>query len=155
MTRDMGIDLVRKPAGNDDAYVIELFGQCIDTSLSYRDPRYKGVVKKLKANVLILGLGFGFAVLEACKKKYVKTVTVVENNPEIVALFYMMNGKRFPGYQKLEIILADAIKIDLSDRNLDHVFIDLFDISTDYHRSQMEILFDRYKGIEIHRIKKR
>lgn len=61
-------------------------------------------------DVLIMGLGMGFVLYNIARKQSVKSVTVIEFNPDIIALLDKATDlKSWPGWDKVKIITADAL----------------------------------------------
>lgn len=126
----------------------------LDTSFSFAptDKRWSNIAKKFKGNVLILGLGFGKSVIQACEMSRVQSVTVVENQEGIIEMFWIASGREFTGKDKLSIECKNAFEYDNTD--FDHVFIDIFhDVSnlSEYKR-QTRQLRNMFPNSEIHQI---
>ena len=121
----------------------------IDSSYSFTDQRYKKSLNGLFGHILIQGLGFGCNIIRACAKDNVNSVTVVEINPEVVALFYQIHGRKFKGFEKLTIIITDAKTYMKND--FDCVFIDIYHtpIDREEYEKTMNMLKKRYKNSEL------
>ncbi|MCR5078840.1 MAG: hypothetical protein K6B65_02840 [Bacilli bacterium] len=81
-----------------------------------------------KGNVLIYGLGLGYAAFEASNKKEVDKVTVIEKDKAIVDLFKKHILPLFPNRDKVEIVLMDAIDFAKGNKNKEYdvLFADLW-----------------------------
>lgn len=126
-------------------------GRLMDTS--YTGAEYTEIANKFSGDVLIMGLGFGKSVLDACDNPKVKSVTVVEINMDVAELFWLLHGKAFKGVKKLRIKECDAM--EYTEANYDHVFIDCFHlpISKQDWNSKSSELRERFKESEIHQIR--
>lgn len=122
----------------------------IDTAFNYLDPGYDAIISKFSGSVLILGLGVGRGIVEACAKKKVKEVTVVEKDIRIINLFWKLHGRDFKGVKKLSIIEGDAREYDNTE--YDHVFIDIFHTPLDkkIYRKEMGELRERFESQKVH-----
>lgn len=83
-------------------------------------------VEMAKGKVLVLGLGLGYFPFMVLKKEGIESVTVIENNPEIVSLFKELLLPFFPNKEKLRIIEGDAFEHFESSSQYDFVFADLW-----------------------------
>lgn len=124
--------------------------QLIDTS--YPSKEYEDIANKFKDTVLIFGLGFGKAVLDACANPKVKSITVVECNSKVIDLFWHIRGNNFEGFKKLKIVLKDAMKY--KETKFKHVFIDNFHepMNRQVYEKQTRELRKRFKSSVIHQI---
>lgn len=152
ITKKLGIEIINKPFQPDPLPVIKIDGAYIDTASSYIDKRYFEIIDQFKGKVLILGLGFGCAVINGAQKKEVECVDVVESNDTIIKLHKIVHGA-FEGQDKINIIKGNGKTKDLSKNKYNHVFIDMDWKATDEYYKAMEVLHDRYKGAVIHFIK--
>lgn len=85
-------------------------------------------------NVLTLGLGLGYFAFMVSEKQEVDSVTVVEKNPDVIALFRELLLPQFPNREKIRIIEADALaylKHDGKRQGFDFVFADLWHDQSD------------------------
>jgi hypothetical protein len=126
-------------------------GRLLDTS--YTSKEYADIAKKFSGDVLILGLGFGKAVIDACANPKVKSVTVIENNEHITELFALMYHRQFKGSDKLSIKEMDAMEYKTTKYN--HVFIDIFHLpmSKNVYLEQTQILRNRFSKSKIYQIR--
>lgn len=102
-------------------------------------------VKASRGRVLTFGLGLGYYAFHCLLKSDVDSVTVVEQNPDIIELFRTMLLPHFPRPDALQIIQADAF--DYAKMHLqayDTVFTDLWhDVSDGLP------LYQRMKALEV------
>ncbi len=132
--------------------VIKEGSKIIDTAINYVNEDYTKIIKKLKGKVLILGLGMGRGVIEACASSKVESVTVVEIDQRVIDLFWIVYGHDFKGVKKLSIQLGDAN--DYKNTDFDNVFIDIFHppFKKSVYTEAMDALKNRFKNITIHYI---
>lgn len=86
-------------------------------------------IDKLKGNVLIFGLGLGYSTYMTLLKKDVESVTVVENNSEIIDIFKRHIYPQFKTSKQLTIINDDAYSHFLNKEQMnkyDTCFIDIW-----------------------------
>lgn len=148
-----GLDLVlfNAKAHNGDKLTMKKGKTVIDTIYSFSENNsINPIINKLKGHVLIFGLGFGKAVLEACASKDVKSVTVVENLQDVVTVFYAIHSDSFKGSDKLTVVIKDAL--EFKKVKFDHVFIDFIHdvINKDKYKKDMKTLRDRYIKSKVH-----
>ena len=89
----------------------------------------KPFINASKGNVLVLGLGMGYVPFMMASKKDVKSVTVIEKDPEIIALFNNLIWPDFVNKEKIKIIQDDAINYVNKKNNqikYDYIFADLW-----------------------------
>ncbi|MBE5742638.1 MAG: hypothetical protein E7360_04915 [Clostridiales bacterium] len=88
----------------------------------------KEPIEKANGKVLALGLGLGYFAYSCIIKSEVSSVTVIEKNPDIIALFKEQIYPFFPKDKQLNIIEADAIEYlkKPTERDFDLVFCDLW-----------------------------
>lgn len=65
-------------------------------------------VAAARGRVVTFGLGLGYYAFMAAAKETVSRVTVVEKNPDVIALFETYILPQFPFPEKIEIVEADA-----------------------------------------------
>ena len=80
-------------------------------------------------DALTFGLGLGYYTYMVSLKESVKTITVVERDPDVISLFEKFILPQFENSQKVRIICSDAF--EFADNNFksgkfDHVFTDLW-----------------------------
>lgn len=89
----------------------------------------KEPIAKSTGNVLTYGLGLGYFAFMVSEKEDVKTVTVVDRNPDVIRLFKQRILPQFPNKEKIKIIPADAFAFaeqEMAKGNYDFVFTDLW-----------------------------
>jgi len=79
-------------------------------------------------NVVVMGLGMGFALYNIISKPTVTKVTVVEQNPDIVSILEKSaNFKTWPGYHKVNLVIGDALKYTPEpNEEVDFLFADIW-----------------------------
>jgi hypothetical protein len=83
-------------------------------------------VSHMRGHVVIAGLGMGLALYNALLHPAVQRVTVVERDPEIVALFGEIRGSEWPSPDRFVIELADA-RVWQSPEPVDYFYADIWD----------------------------
>ncbi|WP_239094011.1 hypothetical protein [Bacillus sp. B15-48] len=86
-------------------------------------------VEQAVGNVLTFGLGLGYYAYMVSEKESVESVTIVDNNQEIIDLFQQYILPQFKNKQKVTVIKADAFKYaetDMAHGKYDFVFTDLW-----------------------------
>jgi hypothetical protein len=63
----------------------------------------------MRGHVVIAGLGMGLALYNALLRPAVRRVTVIERDPEMIALFEEIRGSEWPVPERFAIELADAL----------------------------------------------
>ncbi|MBO4667862.1 MAG: hypothetical protein J5666_07060, partial [Bacilli bacterium] len=86
----------------------------------------KPFINKGKGNVLVLGLGMGYVPFMMANKSEVKSITIVEKDPEIIALFNSLILPSFKNKEKIKIIEDDAINYVRKNNKFDYIFADLW-----------------------------
>ena len=89
----------------------------------------KPYIAAAKGDVLVLGLGMGYVPFMMANKKDVKNITVVEKDPEIIALFNKLIWPDFTNKEKILIVQDDAINYVNKKSNqskYDYIFADLW-----------------------------
>lgn len=108
-----------------------------DTQMEQRS-NYEAV-SKATGHVLIAGLGLGMVLLPILKKKDVKSVTVIEKNPDVIAMITSAICKAVGkvAAKKLNVIQADIRewRPALSVRQFDTIY---FDIWSDMNVDEVE-----------------
>lgn len=83
-------------------------------------------IRKAKGRVLVGGLGMGWLAQQACHKKGVKSVTVVEKDPDVAKFFGDMLREHSPKVT-LEIIVADVYEyIQNRENQFDSILMDIW-----------------------------
>ena len=82
-----------------------------------------------RGHVVAMGLGLGYFALMASEKGSVSSVTVIEREEGVIALFERFILPQFPRREKVKIIRADAFEYaekTLPKTDADFVFVDLW-----------------------------
>jgi len=101
--------------------------------------------KKAKGKVVTLGLGIGYFIYMAMHNPNVESITVVEIDPTILALFKKYIEPQFPKHIQLTIIKEDA-KTWFTKENIDefdYVFVDTYQSSNDGYE-MMQAMLESY-----------
>jgi spermidine synthase len=146
ISKSLDLRLFNAKAHNGNKLTIKKGNVTVDTIYSFEeDKSYASIVKKMKGDVLVLGLGFGKSILEACASSNVKSVTVVEIESDVIDIFWAVHRKEFKGVKKLRVINKDALEYE--NTKFTTVFIDIIhdvrDISK--YKRDMAILTERFK----------
>ena len=86
----------------------------------------KPFINKAKGNVLVLGLGMGYVPFMMANKSEVKSITIIEKDPEIIGLFNSLIYPSFKNKEKIKIIEDDAINYTKKNNKYDYIFADLW-----------------------------
>ena len=87
----------------------------------------KPYIEKAKGNVLILGLGMGYVAYMMANKKEVKSITIIEKDPNVINIFNNLLWPHFNNKEKIKIINDDAINyLKRNQRNYDYIFADIW-----------------------------
>lgn len=86
----------------------------------------KPFIEEANGNVLILGLGLGYVAFMMSQKCNVKTVTIVEKDPEIISIFKKHILNLFPNKSKIKVVQDDAFRYLENNSNFDYFFADLW-----------------------------
>ena len=104
------------------------------------------IVRQTRGRVLTYGLGLGYYAFHALLRDDVTSVTVVENNPQVIEIFRRLLLPSFPRRKDLHIIEADAFEYAqhiMPQEGYDTVFTDLWhDVSDGIP------LYQRMKALE-------
>lgn len=98
------------------------------------------IVRIANGNVLIAGLGIGMIILPLLKNKYVKKITVIEREQDVINLVYK-HIKKHDKSNKLEIIHDDILKVELpKEKKFDVIFFDIWnDVCGDNYQLMKEL----------------
>ena len=94
----------------------------------------KAPIQRSHGSVLTLGLGMGYFAFHASQKEDVESVTVIEREPDVIALFKEHILPQFPHKEKIKILQADAfayVEKELSKERFDYIFADLWHDASD------------------------
>ena len=86
----------------------------------------KPYIAKAKGDVLVLGLGMGYVPFMMANKEEVKSITIVEKDPEIISLFKEFIWPNFVNKNKIKIMQDDAINYTKKNNKFDYIFADLW-----------------------------
>ena len=92
--------------------------------------------------VVTFGLGLGYYAFMAAAKENVSRVTVIEKNPDVIALFETYILPQFPFADKIEIIEADAFQFleETEDGAYDFGYADFWEGAEDGTLLYLEFL---------------
>ena len=91
-------------------------------------------VRRANGHVVAMGLGLGYFAFRASEKPEVERVTVVERDPDVIALFQEELLPQFPNGEKITVVQDDAFTFAekrLPDFGADFVFVDLWHDTAD------------------------
>lgn len=94
----------------------------------------KSHIAKMSGDVCVFGLGIGYFAYMVSEKADVKSVTVVERDPNVIALFEKYILPQFPSKDKIKIVKSDAFEYAKSimvNEKFDHAFVDLWHDASD------------------------
>ena len=92
----------------------------------------KQAIASAKGNVLTLGLGLGYYAFMVSQKDEVESVTIVENDPKVIAMFQELLLPSFPQKEKIHIVKGDAFDyVKHHGREFDFTFVDIYHDETD------------------------
>ncbi len=89
----------------------------------------KSAIDESRGQVVTFGLGLGYFAFMASLKPEVTSVTIVETNPDMIALFKKDLLPQFPHKEKIKIVQADAFEFaakDMKTLGFDVAFVDLW-----------------------------
>ena len=89
----------------------------------------KPYISSAKGDVLVLGLGMGYVPFMLALKDDVKSVTIIEKDPQIIAIFNKLIWPSFKNKEKIKIIQDDAISYTSKKEKCarhDYIFADLW-----------------------------
>lgn len=152
INNNIGLYVFNREYKGDNYIIVKDGSTNIDTAFNYLDEQYGDIINKLVGSVLILGLGIGRGVVEACGKSDVKKIMVIEKDIRVINLFWELHGTGFEGVKKLSIIEGDAISHESKD--YDSVFIDIHQppINKKTYRKNMTLLKSRFINTTVHYI---
>jgi len=94
------------------------------------------IVRQARGDVLIIGLGLGMVPYALCRKPEVTSVTVLELEPEVIALV-----APHVTHKKLRVICADGRQPPLRGRLFDTIYLDIWtNISSDNWKDMKPLL---------------
>ena len=83
-------------------------------------------IPQMRGHVVIAGLGMGLALYNALLRPAVRRITVVERDPEIIALFEEIRSCEWPAPDRFAIETADAL-VWRSAEPVDYLYADIWD----------------------------
>jgi hypothetical protein len=83
-------------------------------------------VSHMRGHVVIAGLGMGLALYNALLRPAVRRVTVVERDPEVIALFDAIRGAGWPRHDRFAVEEADAM-VWRPPEPVDYLYADIWD----------------------------
>lgn len=86
-------------------------------------------IARAAGQVVAFGLGMGYYAFMVSEKPEVKTLTIVERDENVIALFREHILPQFPKKEKIDIVRQDAFEFAtncMSDGYYDHAFVDLW-----------------------------
>lgn len=93
-------------------------------------------IDRAAGRVVTFGLGMGYYAFMVSEKPEVKTLTIVERDENVIALFREYILPQFPQKDKIDIIRQDAFEFvaeRMAGAGYDHAFVDLWhDVSDGY-----------------------
>ncbi len=96
---------------------------------------YTGL-REARGDVLVVGLGLGMLSLAMCRKKEVRSVTVLEIEPQVIQLV-----APHVKHRKLRVILADGKCPPIRGRHYDSIYLDIWpDICSDNWKDMKPML---------------
>jgi len=86
----------------------------------------KSAIDNSYGRVITFGLGLGYYAYMVSNKENVKSITIIENNKDIIDLFKNVILPQFPNKEKINIINADAYEFSKNMDGYDYCFIDIY-----------------------------
>ena len=84
-------------------------------------------IKSVKGNVLVLGLGMGYFAYMISNKEDVSSITIIENNLNLINFFNHHLLSQFKNKQKIKIEFADALTyLGKTNENFEYIFLDTY-----------------------------
>lgn len=159
------LDMMPESVVSPDIRYTVLYGPCgergteavmmSNTQLEYRTNR--SFVESAHGDVLVVGLGIGMLIRPLAERKEVKTITVLEKEPDVIALV----KPHYRDVEKLRVYEADAFDFEPDDLmgqrpdRWDSVMIDIWPSIGPDNLPDMKKLHGRYaqwvnKGGKVH-----
>lgn len=94
----------------------------------------QNAIRDAHGDVVTFGLGLGYFAFMAARKPEVSRVTVIEKNPDVIALFKKHLLPQFPCRDKIRVIEADAFAYaggDMKNERYDYAFVDTWRDASD------------------------
>jgi hypothetical protein len=83
-------------------------------------------IPHMRGHVVIAGLGMGLALYNSLLRPAVRRVTVLERDPEVIALFETIKGPKWPSPDHFAIEVVDA-RAWRSPEPVDYLYADIWD----------------------------
>ena len=83
-------------------------------------------IKKASGNIIVFGLGLGYFAFMTSLKEEVKSVTIIENDINIINIYKENLLPLFPQKEKINIVHADALEVIRKPLPYDFAFVDLW-----------------------------
>ena len=131
-----GSYIALKKAGRGNASWDTLW---MSDTLMERQTNYDAV-REGRGDVLIGGLGLGMVALALCQKPEVRSVTVLEIEPRVVALV-----GPYLRHPKLRILVADVNAPPLRGRGFDYIYLDIWPNICSDNWPEMKSLLATYR----------
>ena len=89
---------------------------------------FKDFIDEATGDVLLIGCGLGYVAYMLSRKEDVKSITVVDNNEDVLELFNTHILPQFENKDKIRTIKSDGIKYlkDNDLRTFDHINVDIW-----------------------------
>lgn len=103
-------------------------------------------INEAKGKIATYGLGLGYFAFMTARKEDVTSVTVVERDESVIALFKELLLPNFVNKEKIEIVRADAFEFAervAPERNFDYIFADIW-----HDPSDGVDCYKRFKSLE-------
>ena len=96
--------------------------------------------RQAHGDVLVVGLGIGMVSLAMCRKKEVRSVTVLEIEPQVVQLV-----APHVKHRKLRVIVADGTCPPIQGRHFDFIYVDIWPTSSSDNWPEMKPMLAMYR----------
>jgi len=83
-------------------------------------------IKNAHGHVVTFGLGMGYFVFNVIQKEEVKSITVIENDPQIIDFFKQLIMPQLKEKAKINIVCADAYSYIKETHKFDYAYVDLW-----------------------------
>jgi hypothetical protein len=83
-------------------------------------------IPHMRGHVVVAGLGMGLALYNSLLRPAVRRVTVLERDPEVIALFETIKGPKWPSPDRFAIEVVDA-RAWRSPEPVDYLYADIWD----------------------------
>ena len=83
-------------------------------------------LKKAHGDIIVFGIGLGYFAFMASLKPKVKSITIIENDINIINIFKNNLLPLFPNKEKIKIVQQDALEVIKAPLPYDFAFVDLW-----------------------------